>query len=228
MVRAAGITRQTRVVLSQINWKFPRVSQTSCEISFLFLCGPKQFTMLRTGLISEPADLHTKHLTPETAIMGVTLISLLGRLIHTLLMEMCEWEKCPIVLGRTLNVAFSSSNINGCVCTVRGSSGWAWLWSFDQSWRAGRTQPVLMIFLLLIMIGSLAKHSLNLQLQLLTFHLVQQFSHGSMGAKVKRQSLDCVTKVLFKGDQDVFCSKYIPGSAVVSFSLFPSTSPPEG
>lgn len=56
-------------------------------------------------------------------------------------------------------------------CQGQLCSGWgAWLWSSDQ--------PVLVTLLWVIAIGSLAKYSLNLQLQLLTFHLELQFSPG--------------------------------------------------
>lgn len=51
--------------------------------------------------------------------------------------------------------------------------------------------------------------------QLLTFHLELQFSLEWDGARVKRQSLDCVTKVLFKGD----CISQIRVSLVFPLSL---------
>lgn len=52
------------------------------------------------------------------------------------------------------------------------------------------------------------------QLQLLTFHLEQQFSLEWDGAMVKRWSV-CVTRVLFKGD----CISQIRGSLVFPLSL---------
>lgn len=53
------------------------------------------------------------------------------------------------------------------------------------------------------------------QLQLLTFHLELQFSLEWDGATLKRQSVDCVTKLLFKGD----CISQIRGSLIFPLSL---------
>lgn len=53
------------------------------------------------------------------------------------------------------------------------------------------------------------------QLQLLTFHLELQFSQEWDGAMVRRQSLGCVAKVLFKGD----CISHVRGSLLFPLSL---------
>lgn len=89
-------------------------------------------------------------------------------------------------------------------------SGWVSVGvSLDQPCRPGRTQPILNL--------ASSHHNRKFgqaQLQLLTFHLEQQFSLEWEGATVKRWS-DYVSKVLFKGD----CISQIRGSLLSPLSL---------
>lgn len=130
-----------------------------------------------------------------------------------MLNEKCERGKCSLVLGKMLNAAFVLPTSMDAFLP----SGTILLW---MGKRGGELSPALQSWE-----DSAHSHYLALghhnrkfgqaQLQLLTFHLELQFSLEWDGAKVKRQSLDCVTKVLFKGD----CMSQIRGSLVFPLSL---------